>query len=784
MDLFPPEGFTIELGDLTITVPDDLLSDRFDALCELIAGQPFIDLACGLIELFKGVEETRPFLGAPLPFAPIAETPSTAYSEAPPTELQSIYYVVAVDREGQTSDGSNIVGGPSFALPTTTTTTSTTTTTLFPPGTTTTTTSTTTTTLVPDEDGVSDKIEDQAPNNGDGNADGTADRYQVNVTSLRNTGNGEFITIVSPEGTELAQVRTMGNPAPDTHPLDVKFSMGFLCFTVTNFNKTKGSATVEILRHGTVHEVNTYWKYGRTSDDPEPHWYEFLFDGTTGAEILGDRILIHLADGKRGDDDLTVNGRIIDPGGPGFLVPSAVPGFLELGGTAQSIQMATSGLQEDDENFVGVAVFNPHDRVNGVSFSAINAAGSEVARIELEGGLPARGQRSFLTRELVDSVQEQISLISSGKDAPIQSFFLIGDNAQTKLDGVAGEFSASGNLVFPVIRQNDDTATLLFLFNPSATDGADVNLKLFDPTGKLLSETSTSIRADGFLLQALPELFLAVPQMVVEEGYIRASSNVSLVGFEFLASDKHFSSLAGQSFDFVRTLVLPHFFGDNRGGSTEVRILNNEENFPVLVKATAFNDDSEILASKEFTLAPGQLLVEDVITLMNLTQAPAHLRGDSAPTAGYLELEMSRGQFSGAKVLGAVRYVGNHGEFSSLLPLLGSGRKYTRFLHVAQSDQDRIFTGLTILNSEASVANVRVQAFDGEGNQTALRDLQIPAQGRVLDVLNGSGFFGKEFVQIGGHVKVTSDVPIFTFSLFGDLDSTFLSAIEGQSGNP
>ena len=82
---------------------------------------------------------------------------------------------------------------------------------------------------------------------------------------------------------------------------------------MTNLHRGTASVTVEILRHGTVHEVNTYWKYGRTSDDLQPHWYEFLFDGTTGAEIFGDRILIHLVDGQRGDDDLTVNGQILDP---------------------------------------------------------------------------------------------------------------------------------------------------------------------------------------------------------------------------------------------------------------------------------------------------------------------------------------------------------------------------------------------------------------------------------------------------------------------------------------
>jgi hypothetical protein len=64
--------------------------------------------------------------------------------------------------------------------------------------------------------------------------------------------------------------------------------------------------------------VDTYYKYGRTPDQPDPHWYEFLYDGTTGAEILPDRIILHFVDGQRGDDDLEVNGQIVDLGAPGL----------------------------------------------------------------------------------------------------------------------------------------------------------------------------------------------------------------------------------------------------------------------------------------------------------------------------------------------------------------------------------------------------------------------------------------------------------------------------------
>ena len=48
---------------------------------------------------------------------------------------------------------------------------------------------------------------------------------------------------------------------------------------------------------------NTYRKYGPTHSRPEPHWYEFLFDGTLGAEIRPDRILLHVKNDELGDED-------------------------------------------------------------------------------------------------------------------------------------------------------------------------------------------------------------------------------------------------------------------------------------------------------------------------------------------------------------------------------------------------------------------------------------------------------------------------------------------------
>lgn len=62
----------------------------------------------------------------------------------------------------------------------------------------------------PDQDGISDEIEDGAPNGGDGNNDGIADSAQPNVSSFVGR-TGDYITLESPDGTTLQNV----------HPVDV-----------------------------------------------------------------------------------------------------------------------------------------------------------------------------------------------------------------------------------------------------------------------------------------------------------------------------------------------------------------------------------------------------------------------------------------------------------------------------------------------------------------------------------------------------------------------------------
>ena len=165
-----------------------------------------------------------------------------------------------------------------------------------------------------DNDGVDGATEDGAPNGGDGNNDGVPDSQQNNVTSLPNV-NGDYLTIVSPAGTELLDVLSGANPSPDTAPPGVEFPAGFVSFNVGGVAPGAG-VEVQIIAHlPPGMSVETYWKFGPSPDDVSPHWYEFLFDGVTGGQIAGNVITLQFVDGQRGDADLAANGVVAEPGG-------------------------------------------------------------------------------------------------------------------------------------------------------------------------------------------------------------------------------------------------------------------------------------------------------------------------------------------------------------------------------------------------------------------------------------------------------------------------------------
>ncbi len=192
-----------------------------------------------------------------------------------------------------------------------------------------------------DSDGIPGQEEDSAPNNGDGNDNQLLDSEEENVSSFTLFDSNYYCTLASPIGTVLKKVAARDNPSWDDRPLEAIFSCGFIDFSVDGL--AAGSCTEVTLLLTRDETINSYYKYGPTPDNPQDHWYEFLYDGHTGAEIFHEtghtRIVLHLCDGERGDHDLVSNGIIVDPGGPATI--SGITGAPQVGGSGSSCFIGT-----------------------------------------------------------------------------------------------------------------------------------------------------------------------------------------------------------------------------------------------------------------------------------------------------------------------------------------------------------------------------------------------------------------------------------------------------------
>jgi hypothetical protein len=110
-------------------------------------------------------------------------------------------------------------------------------------------------------------------------------------------------------------------PPPNGPPSNTQFGLGFISFSLVGAPTAPTPVLVTMTLPDTGTTPTSYWRYGPTPDNQTDHWYNWIWDGNpadTGAQIMGNTIVLHLIDGALGDDDLTANGTIVDAGGPGF----------------------------------------------------------------------------------------------------------------------------------------------------------------------------------------------------------------------------------------------------------------------------------------------------------------------------------------------------------------------------------------------------------------------------------------------------------------------------------
>ncbi len=216
-----------------------------------------------------------------------------------------------------------------------------------------------------DLDGISDSEEGGGPNGGDANQDGILDSQQAHVASSRNVIDNQYVTLVSPTGTQLVNVQA--GPVAPVAPAGVEFPVGQIQFEVHGVTPGGTAQVTMLLPSGSL--VNSFYKFGPEPGAPplnQAHWYAFDLTGGTGATINGDTVTLTLVDGARGDADLAANGVIVDPGAPAQALNEA-PVLNAIGNqTVDEEQALTFTATASDADIGQAFVFSLDNGTSGL----------------------------------------------------------------------------------------------------------------------------------------------------------------------------------------------------------------------------------------------------------------------------------------------------------------------------------------------------------------------------------------------------------------------------------
>jgi hypothetical protein len=365
--------------------------------------------------------------------------------------------------------------------------------------------------------------------------------------------------------------------------------------------------------------------------------------------------------------------------------------------------------------------------------------------------------------------------VIDGGASPIRGFFMIGENSLKRLDGVGDQWVKGKNLYFPLVKRDSTSETTIYIHNPTDTP-TTVTLTWIGQEGNTISQALVSILAHGSMVRPVGHLF---PTSSAVDGYLRVVSGQEVTGCLLHADAETFVALPAVPPALVQTLFAPHFYVPAQGGGTELRLVNTES-VTVSVRVRAYKDGThELLGDTSHDIPAGAIWVTDLGTLMHL---PLQSLGEDQAYTGYLQLDVRTPMiYQPAWVVGAVVFSGNNHKFAAALPLVEQGYRETLIPHVAQSDAFRVFTGLAVLNAGGEPADVTVFALSPLGEESGRQEFTLQPGERAVDLLNGPVFFGAEFSQNGGYLRISSTQPLVSFALFGDSGLAYMAAIGGQS---
>ena len=422
----------------------------------------------------------------------------------------------------------------------------------------------------------------------------------------------------------------------------------------------------------------------------------------------------------------------------------------------QTISILFPSVQSDGASGTGVAIANPTDALADVTLYLLNNDGSLTIGPSITNprvlSIEPDGQIAQTIPELFGEGADDVNgwILASSENLGIVGFFLNYSQDGKKIDGAeARELGAASTLVFPEVLSEENAFTEISLIGVGSID-----LELYSADGQLIDTEKITLPADvaGRFTGKLSEIFSGVS---LSNTYLIArSSKYVIMGYESFGTGEF---LAGRNAIPIREIGDKRptaLFGAQLADISNIKsviTLINPTNVAAELTFSAFRTGVSTnlpSATSTNTLAPKSMIRVDARSLLGLPP------GDFV---GWLRVDSDA-----AGIVGDITFGDPDRTFLSSVQLQTSPVTDAVFSHVA--DGLGFLTGITFLNPSVDPAAVTLEVFNKAGQKTGTGSF-------ILEPFEHNPRLLGEIIpgfepQIGGYIRVKSDIGIFTFELF------------------
>jgi hypothetical protein len=422
-----------------------------------------------------------------------------------------------------------------------------------------------------------------------------------------------------------------------------------------------------------------------------------------------------------------------------------------------------------EEIWTSVAISNMGSQAATVTFTASDGAGkvitgpgiSNPTSWELDPGAQrARFDTEIFGRGISQfNTEGSIELESAGSG--VRGFYLIFDGQIDLMDGSNLSSEPRRDFVFTEIGASGNTKINIANNNSEA---AEVTFNLMTADGEVLrSVTLTAAARGAIVVDLFNDLFHEIAPDPT--GYVHVTADKGVHSFELIQQgSKAVAVLGGQKVVSDKIFVYSPQYVNDDVYRTSLSVINMDPRGGSISLRLIGEDGSQIGVSRSVYLQPkGKLYIDD----------PEYF-GTSGSSIGYVEISTD-----GLKLAGSVVFNDVHRRiFSSALPLVSElGTSYV-FSQIASDGL--YFTGIAVVNPNSAAATVKLEVYAADGGLVDSVSEIILGSHRRSKLLTEflASMAGKN--QTSGYIRLTSDVPIAAFCLFGTHRLSVLSAIPGQ----